>query len=193
MDPELAAHFRIPTPPPGADANAIVQTGSQTPIIVAHGEAPRVEPSHVAPAVQPANQADEPAADEISSEVAEGNAAPSWIESLDKRKSSPYATSSNLKPPTVTPGPGGKKSSTSGSNLQAFEMPPDFNLPADPDLLRETGKIKMTPSMRDQVKRKAGFEAPKPDSVQAEEVPASVEIPAAEVEETEDTVYDITD
>jgi hypothetical protein len=192
MDPELAAHFRIPVPPPGADANAIVQTGNQTPIVVAHGEAPAPEPIAppvAKPPVSPA--AEDVVSAEISSEVAEGNAAPSWIESLDKRKSAPYATSSNLKPPTVTPAPTGKKPSASSTNLQAFEMPADFNLPADPDLLRETGKIKMTPSMRDQVKKKSGMEISKPEPVKMEELPAAAEA-AVEVE-AEDTVYDITD
>jgi len=157
MDPELAAHFRVPLPPPGAtpDATVALTPGQSTPQVVSVPEPSAPEPE--TPTFdwgQPANESaksseNTEATDEPTDES--GNEAPSWLESLDRKKPSPYSTATNLKPPTSNPTQKKVGTTSSGRSSSDFEL----DLPADLEVLRETGKIKMTPSMKDTVKRRS--------------------------------------
>jgi hypothetical protein len=157
MDPELAAHFRIPSPPPGAtpDATVALTPGQSAPQVVSVPEpaAPAADTPTFdwgAAANESSKSAENKSGDESSAES--GNEAPSWLESLDRKKAAPYSTATNLKPPSTNPTP--KKGSTSrvGSASGDFEL---VEQPADIEMLRETGKIKMTPSMKDTVRRRS--------------------------------------
>jgi hypothetical protein len=156
MDPELAAHFRIPLPPPGAtpDATVALTPGQSTPQVVSVPEPAASDPETPtfdwgAAANESTNSAQSKSGNESSEES--GNEAPSWLESLDRKRATPYSNATNLKPPSTNPVH--KKGGTSkvGSSSGDFEL----DKPADLEILRETGKIKMTPSMKDSVRRRS--------------------------------------